>query len=422
MKIFNSVSEEKNLFLKVSNILLPNVSKDKILIYDIDTTALEPANGCVFLIGTVYFDGNDLKITQFFSEDIKDEPIIINEFLNLSKNFEVLLSYKGDSFDIPFLTGRIGILSNDHDDLSDTSYLRKISYDLFDEIRPLKPALKLSSTRLDILRKLTGQSFTERITADKISTFYVQHISRAKLRLLKEKTLLSQKTVLIKDYSPCLAIDDDLAHINTDNDDSFLKDILNRNRDNMEAVLYLGKLGHLFNMRKGLYEVSLGTDCVDVSGENTKDISIIIKLDTNTENSDNCLSVKLPVYTLDLKQFFINYRDYYYFPERDMAIHKSVAEFTDKSSRKKATQQTAYSKVSGDFIKIPSAFVKAQNKKEGCLYKESFESEDYYLPLKSIHNIGEESLKALSFYCVLEKIDLRSESTAFISTECGTLF
>ena len=105
---------------------------------------------------------------------------------------------------------------------------------------------------------------------------------------------------------------------------------------------------------------------------------------------------------VSLKQFFINYKDYYYFPDKDMAIHKSVAEFTDKASRQKATIRTAYSNVSGKFVKVPSAYIKAQNKKEGCLYKESYDSEDYYFPAKNIPGLNNDELRELAYYCVID--------------------
>ena len=385
MKIYEHTSEKLELFNKVMDIVLPDINKERILIFDIDTTAFEPANGCVFLIGTEYFDGNELHIKQYFSEDIGEEATVINAFLAFAADYDVLLNYKANSFDIPFLAGRLQKPENKKNEISyhNLNHVRHISYDLFDEVRPLKTGLGIASTKIDTLRKLTGQSVTERITGENISKFYVQYISEIKLRALHDSICSSHKDDLIKDYSP-RPVFDDLAHIKLNEDDSFLTDVLSRNRDNMESVLYISRLAHLFNMSKGKYDCS------------------ILKSDDNvTISIDSQFEFTLNIIEKDLKMFFINYRDYFYFPAEDMAMHKSVAEFADKDSRKKATAQTAYNKVSGSFVKIPASYIKAKNQKEGCFYKENFESENYYLPVNDILNMNENDRKILSYQIAL---------------------
>ena len=47
-------------------------------------------------------------------------------------------------------------------------------------------------------------------------------------------------------------------------------------------------------------------------------------------------TINAPIYTEELKFFFDNYRDYYYLPAEDMAVHKSVASYVDKNYREPA--------------------------------------------------------------------------------------
>ena len=68
------------------------------------------------------------------------------------------------------------------------------------------------------------------------------------------------------------------------------------------------------------------------------------------EIAENKLTVHIPYYTGELKYFFDNYKDYYYLPYEDCAVHKSVAEGVDKSRRKAATAATCYVKKSGTFL------------------------------------------------------------------------
>lgn len=49
------------------------------------------------------------------------------------------------------------------------------------------------------------------------------------------------------------------------------------------------------------------------------------------------------------KFFYPNYKDYYYLPMEDEAIHKSVGAYVDKDHREKATADNCYKKVSGCF-------------------------------------------------------------------------
>ena len=322
---------------------------------------------------------------------------IIEQFLSFAKDYDVLLNYKGNSFDIPFLAGRLDILNKDLNSLTsqvkqrfsiiqeNMIHLRKISYDLFDEIRPVKMGLGLVSTKLDVLRKLTGQTVTEKISGENISKFYVQHISRTKLKNLIAIANTPDNSGFIGDYEPKY-LDDDLAHISVSENPSFLQDVLNRNRDNMESVIYIARLAHIFNMRKGFYNVTL---------EAVETQALYIKANT--------FILKLYIQELSLKQFYINYRDYFYFPAEDMAMHKSVAEFADKNSKKKATPQTAYANITGNFVKIPSQYIKEENKKEGCIYKESYESGNYYLPVNNILNMNNENLKMLSYFLLLDQ-------------------
>ena len=60
--------------------------------------------------------------------------------------------------------------------------------------------------------------------------------------------------------------------------------------------------------------------------------------------------IRIPIYTGELKYFFPNYKDYYYLPDEDRAIHKSVASFVDKDYREKCHAYNCYTKKQGEFL------------------------------------------------------------------------
>jgi hypothetical protein len=87
-------------------------------------------------------------------------------------------------------------------------------------------------------------------------------------------------------------------------------------------------------------------------------ISVPVPLDIKLDNwfinlTGSELNLCADLYEGELKYFYPNYCDYYYLPMEDRAIHKSLAEFVDRSHRKKATAKTCYQKVSGIFLPEP---------------------------------------------------------------------
>ena len=65
---------------------------------------------------------------------------------------------------------------------------------------------------------------------------------------------------------------------------------------------------------------------------------------------DNKCQLKIKVLEDTLKLFFDNYKDYYYLPEEDKAIHKSVSQFVDKKYREQAKASTCYENVNDCFV------------------------------------------------------------------------
>ncbi len=61
-------------------------------------------------------------------------------------------------------------------------------------------------------------------------------------------------------------------------------------------------------------------------------------------------SLRVPLYEEELKYFYSNYKDYYYLPGEDMAIHKSLAEFVDRDFREKARPENCYTKKCGQYL------------------------------------------------------------------------
>ena len=58
----------------------------------------------------------------------------------------------------------------------------------------------------------------------------------------------------------------------------------------------------------------------------------------------NQIIIEIRAFVGELKYFFDNYKDYYYLPTEDVALHKSVAGFVDKEHRLQASAANCYTR------------------------------------------------------------------------------
>ena len=62
-------------------------------------------------------------------------------------------------------------------------------------------------------------------------------------------------------------------------------------------------------------------------------------------------TLTIPIYLGTLRHYYTDYKNYYYLPLEDVAIHKSVATYVDTCNRKKATKENCYTKRTGEFTR-----------------------------------------------------------------------
>ena len=81
---------------------------NKISIFDIETTGLYPKHDKIILIGFVHImpPHDDGELVQFFSESPEEEKDILLEAIREISDSDMLITYNGRSFDVPFLDTR----------------------------------------------------------------------------------------------------------------------------------------------------------------------------------------------------------------------------------------------------------------------------------------------------------------------------
>ena len=107
------------------------------------------------------------------------------------------------------------------------------------------------------------------------------------------------------------------------------------------------------------------------------------------------LSVRL--FEGELKYFFENYKDYYYLPDEDIAIHKDIAASVDKAFRKKATSSTCYTKKDSLFLPQYQQIAEPAFSKERKDKVSYFELSDAFIDSKELlHNYIDHILKLMA--------------------------
>lgn len=88
--------------------ILEDYFKDcKVVIIDIETTGLVSEKNKVILGGLIVVSENSSEAIQFFAETKADEKLMLEKFLPHLTNADVIISYNGTAFDLPFLNKRL---------------------------------------------------------------------------------------------------------------------------------------------------------------------------------------------------------------------------------------------------------------------------------------------------------------------------
>ncbi len=317
---------------------IPDISK--CLFFDIETSGFSPKNSDIYLIGIAYFtDECNLFFKQWFLEGLSDEKKALTEFYHTLKDFDFLVHFNGDNFDIPFVKYCLNSYSLESEALDNIK-----SLDIYKSVRPFKNILgrdKLNQTSLEEFLKLKRD---DKYSGGELIKVYKSYMQEA-----------------------------------TENADLLSLLLLHNECD----ILGLVRLSALLN-----YESYFKSDFSLLSYEISRsfvkiDFKTPIKLCKNLEYTYNniraelkseALSLYCPLFEGSLNYYLPNYKDYFYLPKENICIHKDVAMFVDKSAKEKATKENA-------FLSRNDTFLCIEGKPELKLFSESFDSPHKYVIL-----------------------------------------
>lgn len=302
---------------------------EDIVFFDIETTGLSPRKSRVFLIGALHKPQNKdaIELIQFLAEksDDQEEQAVLQAFSQLLKGKKHLAHFNGSSFDIPYLTYRYGLHQMEN---------------------PL-PFM----TQTDLYRRLKDFSgFFRQLPDHRQKTF-------EELVGYPRKDLLSGKE-MIKIYQ---------NYVTTPSSE-LLKLLFLHNYDDLKGMLSILPLGELGQLAQGKFQVLETREIQEKTLEGFIIRCLLFELElpssipARLSAGQNHLytvvegkkaKIKIPLYEGTLKYFYPDYRNYYYLPLEDQAIHKSVAMYMDSSRREKAKASNCYRKYTGTFVSLP---------------------------------------------------------------------
>lgn len=163
--IIKKTTIEKNTFSS----LLPKDIEDQCIFLDIETTGLSKLNSEIFMAGFLYKSDENYILQQLFSTSSDSEWKLTNEMSQLLKEKKYIITYNGNSFDIPFYIHRCKINNQD------TYIEKKIMLDLYQILSRYKQDLNYVNYKLKTVEKKIGISREDTLTGKdiiKLNTSY----------------------------------------------------------------------------------------------------------------------------------------------------------------------------------------------------------------------------------------------------------
>ncbi len=263
----------------------------------------------------------EFEVIQWFCDSPGDEAVVIAEFFEFMGNFQYLIHFNGEGFDMPYLLNKCKTYNLPY------SFEGIQSIDLLKIARGMEKFLKLENLKQKTVEKFLSVERCDTYSGGELINIY-QHYVKNKSDREKELLLLHNfddvcgliSVAVITNYENIIAGNYTILGL-----DILPKD--SRLNDNRLEAIFTAKLYRTVPKR-----ISYGNDTYYFTA------------------FGNTLKLKVNVYTSELKYFFPNYKDYYYLPYEDTAIHRSVAFYVDKNYRTRAKAANCYSKKTGTFL------------------------------------------------------------------------
>ena len=343
------------------------IPADKVLFFDIETTGLSADTSYLYLICAGFLSDGIPTIRQWFSETVEEEASLLTAFFQFLDAYSVLVHYNGTTFDIPYLEKKCLQYKLSY------GFASVRSHDIYRYIHSVKKYLSLSGCRQKDIETILNIHREDTYDGGQLIEIYKQYLGRSRYDNLRHGTPLRVHT------------ETGLPKLPKSPSEALLYLLLLHNAEDVSGLIRISCLMPLLQIITGSVveyqsicftnEELLATLPFSIlsssanspsSSESKASVSISAErfLERFLQGQEqlplpiNCfleyhapnLILHIPYYIGELKYFFPEYKEYYYLPLEDCAIHKSVASGVDKAHRKQATASTCYIKKQGCFL------------------------------------------------------------------------
>lgn len=292
--------------------------REEMVFFDIETTGFSADISSLYLIGAAYYDKGSWHTVQWFADDyISEEPILL-EFFEFLSRFRVLIHYNGSGFDLPYLLKKCRQYHLNKD------FTHLESLDLYKRILPYKKLINLRSLRLKALEEAMGLKRCDERDGSELIPVYSEYLKKKFMQQEGQEELRSL--------------------------------LLLHNREDVENLLFLSGVLSTTDL---LEQAPRVLNTVRSGNLVTLQLQVLnpLMLPISYENewicfraSEHTAALTVTVFEGELKYFYQDYKNYYYLPLEDQAIHKSIAAYVDKECKVKAKASNCYTKKSSVFL------------------------------------------------------------------------
>lgn len=296
-------------------------NKEEILFVDIETTGLSAQNASIYLIGCCFYENDEWMIRQWLCEAVEEEKELLESFHAHLSSYKTLIHFNGNQFDLPFIQKRAAVYN------IPISFEEMEGVDIYKRIFPYRHFLRLSNCKQKTLEEFLSIQRTDEYSGGEL------------IHIFKEFCQTHE------------AEDMDL--------------LLLHNRDDVYGMIRLLPIlsyTDFFNETLTVRKVESNTT-KDAFGKPQKEILIYFTLTTALPKPISCHGndcyfsgrnhdgmIKVPVFMEEMKFYYSDYKNYYYLPNEDMAIHKSVSTYVDPQFREQATAANCYTQKMGEYL------------------------------------------------------------------------
>ena len=294
---------------------------EEALFVDIETTGFTARSSALYLIGCAYYGESGWHVRQWMAEKPTEQKDILVLFYEFSKEHGFWIQFNGNTFDLPYLTQKCAQLELPY------RFDSHHGMDLYRRTFPYKDFLQLPTLKQKAMETFLGVNREDRYSGGELIAFYQDYVIHPNEETLSLLLLHNAEDIQgMLEILPMLAYDDAI-----------------------HAPLTSKKV------QANHYR--------DADGNPQTELLIYAELPVSVPrpvlaSTDRCfaklegsaLTLRVPLFETELKYFYPNYKEYYYLPSEDLALHKSISNYVDKAHREPATARNCYTRKRSLFL------------------------------------------------------------------------